>query len=93
MDPVLSMIKGYFLFMLILLVISYLTPKDRYRKYIQFVAGALVGVLLLRSAFSFSADLRIREKDLIEQLKNTPKWQAKGENLYGYSQMETQREE
>ena len=44
----LEYLKNYYVFMLILMVFSYLVPKDDYRKYIQFFVGIFVVVLLLK---------------------------------------------
>ena len=41
-------LKKYYLFMLILLVFSYLVPKEEYKKYMQFFIGAFMVVLFLK---------------------------------------------
>ena len=44
----LDFLKNYYVFMLILMVFSYLVPRDDYKKYIQFFIGVFVVVLLLK---------------------------------------------
>lgn len=44
----LEFLKNYYVFMLILMVFSYLVPKEEYKKYIQFFIGIFVVVLLLK---------------------------------------------
>ena len=40
-------LKNYYIFMLILMVLSYLVPKEEYKVYIQFFIGVFMLVLLL----------------------------------------------
>lgn len=44
----LDFLKNYYVFMLILMVFSYLVPREDYKKYIQFFIGVFVVVLLLK---------------------------------------------
>ena len=43
----LEYLKKYYIFMLILMVLSFLVPKDEYKVYIQFFVGVFMMVLLL----------------------------------------------
>ena len=43
----LDFLKNYYVFMLVLMVLSYLVPKEEYKVYIQFFIGIFVIVLLL----------------------------------------------
>ena len=43
----LEFLKMYYVFMLILLVLTYLVPKEGYKKYMQFFIGIFVVVLFL----------------------------------------------
>lgn len=43
-----ELLKDYYVFMLILMVISYLVPKDDYKSYIQFFIGVFVVVLFIK---------------------------------------------
>lgn len=44
----LEFLKNYYVFMLILLLFSYLVPKEDYKRYIQFFIGIFVVVLFLK---------------------------------------------
>lgn len=44
----LDFIQNYYVFVLILMIFSYLVPKDTYKQYIQFFIGIFVVVLLLK---------------------------------------------
>ena len=43
----LEYLKNYYIFMLILMVVSFLVPKDEYKVYIQFFVGIFMVVLFL----------------------------------------------
>lgn len=43
----LDYLKNYYIFMLILMVLSFLVPKEEYKVYIQFFVGIFMMVLLL----------------------------------------------
>lgn len=49
----LDFLKKFYIFMLILMVLSYLVPKEEYKKYIQFFVGIFVVVLLLKPVLEF----------------------------------------
>ena len=44
----LEFLTKFYIFMLILMVFSYLVPKEEYKKYMQFFVGVFVVVLLLK---------------------------------------------
>ena len=44
----LEYLKSYYVLMLILLVLSYLLPKEEYKKYFQFFIGVFMVVFLLQ---------------------------------------------
>lgn len=44
----LEFLKNYYVFMLILMVFSYLVPKNEYKSYVQFFIGIFVIVLFLK---------------------------------------------
>lgn len=44
----LEFLKDYYVFMLMLMVLSYLVPKEEYKVYIQFFIGIFVIVLLIK---------------------------------------------
>ena len=43
----LAFLKEYYVFLLILMVLSYLVPKEEYKVYIQFFVGVFMIVFLL----------------------------------------------
>ena len=49
----LEFLKDYYVFMLILMVFSYLVPKEEYKAYIQFFIGIFVIVLFLKPLLEF----------------------------------------
>lgn len=51
----LEFLKNYYVFMLVLLLFSYLVPKEEYKRYIQFFVGIFVVVLFLKPILEFSA--------------------------------------
>lgn len=44
----LEFLKNYYVFMLILMVLSYLVPREEYKVYIQFFVSIFIIVLLLK---------------------------------------------
>ena len=53
MKNMLDFIRNYYVFVLILMIFSYLVPKDTYKQYIQFFIGIFVVVLLLKPLLEF----------------------------------------
>jgi hypothetical protein len=53
MNMIRSFVKNYFVFLLLLQLISYLTPKESYKKYVQFFTGALMAAVLLGPVLSW----------------------------------------
>ena len=49
----LEFLKNYYVFMLILMVFSYLVPKEEYKTYLQFFIGIFVVVLFLKPVLEF----------------------------------------
>ena len=49
----LEILKNYYVFMLVLLVISYLVPKEDYKIYIQFFISVFFVVVLLKPVLTF----------------------------------------
>lgn len=56
------MLKNYYVFMLILMVFTYLVPKKEYKVYIDFFVGIFIVVLFLRP---FLEILTIEEPDFV----------------------------
>lgn len=61
----LDFLKNYYVFMLILMVMSYLVPKEEYKVYIQFFIGIFMVVLLLEPVLEF---LTMNEPALIYEV-------------------------
>lgn len=61
----LEFLKNYYVFILILMVMSYLVPKDEYKVYIQFFVGIFVIVLLLKPVLEI---LTMEEPTLIYEV-------------------------
>ena len=51
----LEFLKNYYVFMLVLLLFSYLVPKEEYKRYIQFFVGIFVVVLFLKPILELRA--------------------------------------
>ncbi len=58
-------LKNYYVFMLILMVMSYLVPKEEYKVYIQFFVGIFVIVLLLEPVLEV---MTIKEPTLVYEI-------------------------
>ena len=65
MEAVLEFVNNYFLLSFIMYLISYLSPKEQYRRYIQFFLGILMAVVLFRPilTWDFTPD---KIKDAVE---------------------------
>ena len=59
--------RNYYVFMLILMVLSYLVPKDEYKVFIQFFIGIFMIVLLLEPILEI---LTMKEPTLIYEVFN-----------------------
>ena len=83
----LDYLKNYYVFMLVLMIFSFLVPREEYKAYIQFFIGIFLIVLLLKPILSFftakeperiytvfeELNVRIEDMDL-----------EKGETIYEY---------
>ena len=85
----LEFLKKFYIFMLILMVFSYLVPKEEYKKYIQFFIGIFVVVLLFKPILEFfTIDNPQRIYELFSSFNNqitelNMEWEG-GENIYEY---------
>lgn len=85
----LEFLKKFYIFMLILMVFSYLVPKEEYKKYIQFFVGVFVVVLLLEPVLELlymNNPERIFEvfESFNEQIEEIEVDLEEGENIYEY---------
>ncbi len=86
MDIILAYIKSYFILTLLLLVLSYLAPEDRYKRYFQYFIGVWMCVLLLRPVmtwFGSGEDVAyVSMQELEERLSEIDKWQGDGVDIF-----------
>lgn len=92
----LEFLKNYYVFMLVLLVVSYLVPKEEYKVYIQFFIGIFVIVLMLRPVLElFTADPE-KVYDVFEsfntQIKEFDVEFEGGENIFEHFYLEGEGE-
>ena len=93
----LEFLKDYYIFMLILLVFSYLVPKEEYKKYLQFFIGIFMVVLLLKPMlefFTMDNPTRIYEvfESFNQKMKELDLNLEEGGNLYEHFFSERERE-
>lgn len=87
----LEYLKNYYVFMLVLMVFSFLVPKEEYKAYIQFFIGIFVVVLLLKPVLEFLTMENPRVvydvfESLNEQIESLDlEWKMEsGEDIYGH---------
>lgn len=73
MGTVLSFIKTYFLLSFIMLIISYLSPKETYRKYFQFFVGILMAIVLFKPILTWDYSP--------EKIKHDLEWDTLNEQI------------
>ena len=83
METLLSFVRSYFIFLLLLQIISYLTPKESYKRYANFFTGALLAALLLKPVLGFMnkeepKELRVQMNEVMEELE---KIQSEGKEM------------
>lgn len=83
----LEFLKNYYVFMLVLMVFSYLVPKEEYKVYIQFFISVFIIVLLLKPVMEiFTTDDTHHLYELFEQfrqqIENLDIKMEKGEDIY-----------
>lgn len=72
MNLILTFVKDYFIFMIILFLFSYLTPKENYRKYFQFFIGVLMAAILMRPVLELLGEdqetqVRSRVEEILQE--------------------------
>lgn len=66
----LEFLKNYYVFMLVLMVFSYLVPKEEYKIYIQFFISIFIIVLLLKPIMKiFTSDNTDEFYNMFEQFR------------------------
>lgn len=93
----LDFLKKFYIFMLILMVLSYLVPKEEYKKYIQFFVGIFVVVLLLKPVLEFfTVDNPTQIYEMFdsfnEQIQKLDFELEEGENIYEHFFLEGEGE-
>ncbi len=83
----LEFLKNYYVFMLVLMVFSYLVPKEEYKVYIQFFISVFIIVLLLKPIMEiFTTDDKQQFYDMYEQfrqqIENLDIKMEEGEDIY-----------
>lgn len=84
----LELLKDYYVFMLIIMVLSYLVPKNEYKAYIHFFIGIFLVVLFLKplleifytNDFSYLSKLFSDMNAYIEHID----YESKEENIFEY---------
>ena len=86
MATILQFVQEYFVFMLVLFLISYLVPRESYQKYFHFFIGALMVAVLMEPILSFfHKDARQefhRELEKIEKNLSDIEYEEKGEDIF-----------
>ena len=85
----LELLKKYYVFMLVLMVFSYLVPKESYKKYIQLFIGIFIVVMFLKPVlmlFTMENPNAIYEVfELFNQkIESLNLEQLEGETIYEY---------
>lgn len=85
----LELLKKYYVFMLILMVFSYLVPKDAYKKYIQLFVGIFMVVLFLKPILTLLTmenpnDIYEVFEVFNQKIESIDLEQLEGENIYEY---------
>lgn len=85
----LEFLKNYYVVMLVLMVFSYLVPKEEYRGYIQFFISVFMIVILLRPLLDiFISNDTNRFYEMFEytrvEIENLDFEMKKGEDIFEY---------
>ena len=97
MTAILELLKSYFVLLLLLLLLSYLAPKESYKKYFQFFIGAWMCVLLIRPVFSWLNQgkeiVMKHQEEVEEQLSQIDQWQEEGVDVFELFFMDSEVDE
>lgn len=83
----LEFLKNYYVFMLVLMVFSYLVPKEEYKIYIQFFISVFIIVLLLKPVIEVflvesPKDLYVMFDEFQNQIENWNPEMERGEDIF-----------
>lgn len=63
--------KAYLGLVIFLLIVSYLSPKEKYEKYFQFLVGIIIAVMILEPLSVFFQHISYEKGDCIEEYLDT----------------------
>lgn len=86
MNVIVEFVKNYFVFLLVLYLFSYLTPKESYQKYFRFFVSALMVAVLLKPVLGFlnrdvQKDARQQLEIITDELESN-RYEGKGEDVF-----------
>lgn len=83
MDSIVEIVKSYFVLAILLMVLSYLAPKEEYKRYFQYFIGIWLCVLLLRPVIALFTDgeetAYSHMLEIEEELDDIDRWQEDGD--------------
>ena len=86
MDTILDLVRNYFIFLLVLYLISYLAPQESYRRYFHFFISVLMVAVLMKPVLGFlQKDVRDEARqqlDAIEEQWKQNQYEGKGEDVF-----------
>ncbi len=89
MDAVLSWTKAIIVYMIFVSALTHLLPSDSYKKYLRFISGLILVVVVMRPAVSLFAG-----GDILDELyERASVWQSKAERENILSSVEEAQEE
>ena len=84
METIIVFVKNYFLFLLVLYLISYLAPQESYRKYYRFFVSALMIAVLMKPVLGFlQKDVRAETRRQLYMLAQN-EYKEKGEDVFAW---------
>ncbi len=88
METIIVFVKNYFLFLLVLYLISYLAPQENYRKYYRFFVSALMIAVLMKPVLGFlQKDVRAetrRQLYSVADMLAQNEYKEKGEDVFAW---------
>lgn len=88
METIIVFVKNYFLFLLVLYLISYLAPQESYRKYYRFFVSALMIAVLMKPVLGLlqkdvRAETRWQLYSVTDMLAQN-EYKEKGEDVFAW---------
>ena len=93
----LEFLKNYYVLMLVLMVFSYLVPKEEYKAYIQFFVGVFIIVLLLKPVLELFTVQNAENiygwfEEIEQQISDINFEIEEGENMFEYFFFEREKQ-